>query len=65
MAKIYKWDAPEGYWYTQKGETETRSFVVAIRAKNEKAIEAYELWSDKKKQQWESEHPQETETATA
>lgn len=65
MAKIYKWDAPTGYWYTQKGEVDARSFVIAIRAKNEKAIEAYELWSDKKKQQWEKDHPQETETATA
>ena len=53
--KRYTWHAPEGYWYTQRSlEVESqRMFVKEICGKTENTINAWTLWSDEQKAEWE------------
>lgn len=56
--EIHEWNAPIGYWYTEKVEKEERSFVQHLRSQYEQFVDNYELWSDEQKEQWEKTHPE-------
>lgn len=58
QSEIHEWNAPSGFWYTEKGEREERSFVQHLRSQNEQFVDNYELWSDEQKEQWEKDHPE-------
>ncbi len=55
-AKIYAWDAPEGYWYTQRSldNEAARTFIKSLRSKKANAIDAWVLWTDEQKEAWEA-----------
>ena len=53
--KIYTWNAPDGYWYTQRSlEIESqRMFWKSYTSKKENAINNLVLWTDAQKAEWE------------
>lgn len=60
--ELHEWNALDGYWYTEKGKREERSFVQHLRSQNEQFVDNYELWSDAQKEQWEKTHPEQENT---
>lgn len=55
-SKVFMWDAPDGFWYTQRSvaDESQRSFVKHVRSKNALAINEFVLWIDEQKEEWEA-----------
>ena len=58
QSEIHEWNAPDGFWYTEKGERDDRSFLQHLRSQSAEFADNYELWTDERKEQWEKDHPE-------
>lgn len=60
-SKPVKFDAPEGYCYTESQEVEVRSFPEHLRLVNAIDIDKWQLWTLEQKDEWQKSHTQEIE----
>ena len=56
--ELHEWNATEGFWFTEKGEHEQRTFVQHLRSQFNDFVDNFELWTDAQKEQWEKDHPE-------